>query len=129
MIAAVTLLPALLGLAGTQNRQAVDPSPLACDEGRQTRHCLDVGRITSAGTRSATRPSASSPCVRSLLPVSQMRIGIADDSNAATTTTQRKAYDLLAAGFGKGFNGPIVAVVQTPTDQATGSRQPGCTTH
>ena len=29
----------------------------------------------------------------------------------ATDTTQRKAYDLLAEGFGPGFNGPLAVVV------------------
>ena len=44
-----------------------------------------------------------------------MRIGTPDDGNAATDTTQRKAYDLLADGFGAGFNGPIQVVMEIPT--------------
>ena len=50
------------------------------------------------------------------IPVASMRIGQADDGNAAQNTTQRKAYDLLADGFGKGFNGPIQVVVDVPTN-------------
>jgi putative drug exporter of the RND superfamily len=37
-----------------------------------------------------------------------------DDGNAATDTTQRRGYDLLADGFGPGFNGPILVVVDLP---------------
>jgi RND superfamily putative drug exporter len=32
------------------------------------------------------------------------------DGTAATTTTQRRAYDILARAFGPGFNGPLVVV-------------------
>jgi hypothetical protein len=44
-----------------------------------------------------------------------MRIGVPDDGNAPTHTTQRVAFDQLAAGFGPGFNGPILVVVELPT--------------
>ncbi|MGZ4755256.1 MAG: MMPL family transporter, partial [Acidimicrobiia bacterium] len=48
-------------------------------------------------------------------PALSMRIGTPDDGNASSSTTQRKGYDLLADGFGKGFNGPIQVVIQIPT--------------
>ena len=44
-------------------------------------------------------------------PVLSLRMGFADEGNAAPDTTTRKAYDLLAEGFGPGFNGPFVVVV------------------
>ena len=43
-----------------------------------------------------------------------MRIGVPDDGNAPTDTTQRIAFDQLADGFGPGFNGPIQVVVELP---------------
>ena len=43
-----------------------------------------------------------------------MRIGTPDDGNAAAGKTQRIAYDTLAEGFGRGFNGPILVVVDVP---------------
>ena len=39
-------------------------------------------------------------------PALNMRLGLPDDGTAAPATTQRQAYDLLATGFGPGFNGP-----------------------
>jgi RND superfamily putative drug exporter len=48
------------------------------------------------------------------VPALSMRIGTPDDGNAAEGTTQRTAYDTLAAGFGRGFNGPIMVVVDVP---------------
>lgn len=44
-------------------------------------------------------------------PVLSLRMGFADEGNADPETTTRKAYDLLATGFGPGFNGPFVVVV------------------
>jgi RND superfamily putative drug exporter len=48
------------------------------------------------------------------LPVAGLRLGFADEGNYAEDTTTRKAYDLLADGFGPGFNGPLMAVVELP---------------
>ena len=55
------------------------------------------------------------------VPALSMRIGVPDDGNAATHTTQRIAYDQLAAGFGPGFNGPIQVVVELPTPADRGA--------
>ncbi|MEU1330275.1 MMPL family transporter [Streptomyces sp. NPDC005865] len=44
------------------------------------------------------------------LPVSQLELGLPDDGAQPTSTTQRKAYDLVSEGFGPGFNGPLMVV-------------------
>jgi RND superfamily putative drug exporter len=41
-----------------------------------------------------------------------------DDSTAAQNTTQRKAYDLVATGFGPGFNAPLTVVVDVSSGSA-----------
>ncbi|MEV6347722.1 MMPL family transporter [Actinoplanes sp. NPDC051851] len=51
------------------------------------------------------------------LPALNLRLALPDDSTAAVDSTQRKAYDLLAEGFGAGFNGPLIVVVEN--DAAT----------
>jgi RND superfamily putative drug exporter len=51
-------------------------------------------------------------------PTLGMRLGFADAGNDPTTLTSRKAYDLLAEGFGPGFNGPLVVLAQG--DEAAG---------
>ncbi|HVF13093.1 MAG TPA: MMPL family transporter, partial [Acidimicrobiales bacterium] len=48
------------------------------------------------------------------LPVFGLRLGFSDEGNYPESTTTRKAYDLLAAGFGPGFNGPMLAVAEVP---------------
>ncbi|WP_133912278.1 MMPL family transporter [Streptomyces sp. NBC_00582] len=45
------------------------------------------------------------------LPASQLELGLPDDGSQPTSTTQRRAYDLLSEGFGPGFNGPLMLVV------------------
>src|SRR3546814_19147117 len=52
-------------------------------------------------------------------PLLSMRLGQTDAGNSAPDTSIRQAYDLLGAGFGPGFNGPLLVVVELPdTDQA-----------
>ncbi len=41
------------------------------------------------------------------VPVLSLRLGFSDEGNFQEDTTTRKAYDLLADGFGPGFNGPF----------------------
>jgi RND superfamily putative drug exporter len=57
-------------------------------------------------------------------PVLTMRLGSSDAGNDPPTQTTRKAYDLLAEGFGPGFNGPlqVVTTLPRPNDQAALAR-------
>ena len=52
--------------------------------------------------------------VAAALPFFSMRLGSSDAGNNPETTTTRRAYDLLSEGFGRGFNGPILAVFDIP---------------
>jgi RND superfamily putative drug exporter len=54
------------------------------------------------------------------IPVLSLRLGFSDEGNFAEDTTTRRAYDLLADGFGPGFNGPLLLVTEVPdgTDPA-----------
>jgi putative drug exporter of the RND superfamily len=47
------------------------------------------------------------------IPVFSLRLGFSDEGNAPEDTTTRQAYDLLAEGFGPGFNGPLVVVAES----------------
>ena len=50
------------------------------------------------------------------IPVLGLRLGFSDEGNFAEDTTTRKAYDLLAEGFGPGFNGPLLLVTEADGD-------------
>ncbi|MEV7681880.1 MMPL family transporter [Streptomyces sp. NPDC088341] len=45
------------------------------------------------------------------VPTLDLRLGLPGDEAQPTSTTQRRAYDDLAEGFGPGFNGPLTVVV------------------
>ena len=62
------------------------------------------------------------------IPALSMRIGVPDDGNAPTHTTQRIAFDQLAEGFGPGFNGPIQVVVELPRTGRRRRPSPASTT-
>ncbi|TXR95950.1 MMPL family transporter [Streptomyces sp. col6] len=47
------------------------------------------------------------------VPAASLEMGLPDDGSQPTSTTQRRAYDLLSDGFGPGFNGPLLVVVDT----------------
>ena len=48
------------------------------------------------------------------IPLFGLRLGFSDEGNDPKDTTTRQAYDLLAEGFGPGFNGPLVLVAELP---------------
>lgn len=45
-------------------------------------------------------------------PMTHLQLGLPTDETAAEGTSQRAAYDLLAKGFGKGVNGPLLIVTE-----------------
>jgi RND superfamily putative drug exporter len=71
------------------------------------------------------RSLASGTIVLLLLaaPVLSLRLGFSDEGNFGAETTTRRAYDMLSEGFGPGFNGPLVAVVEL-TDPAAAAALP-----
>ncbi|MBO9554711.1 MMPL family transporter [Cellulomonas sp.] len=108
--ASVTLLPALLSLAG---RRVVGRREIP-QEGPGWQRW--VGHVTR-------RPGLYAVGATALLlglaaPVAALRVGIPDDGALPADWTQRQAYDLLADGFGPGTNGPLVIAVETHGDDA-----------
>jgi putative drug exporter of the RND superfamily len=54
-------------------------------------------------------------------PVTSMRLGWADEGNFAKDSSTRQAYDLLARGFGEGFNGPFIITVVPGVNDSPGA--------
>jgi len=114
MIAAVTLLPGLLGLAGTKiDRLSIHRRTHVAKPAHETFSGRWAHHVGSHPVRYAVLSLVALCAIGA--PALNMRIGTPDDGNAAHDTTQRKAYDVLANGFGSGFNGPIVVVIAIPT--------------
>ncbi|GLZ01207.1 membrane protein [Actinoplanes sp. NBRC 103695] len=118
VIIALTLLPAMLGFAGRRilGRRARTQRTRDPEAGKTTfgtRWARAIGRRPVAALLIAV---AALGVVA--IPALDLRLGIQDDATAAPDTTQRKAYDLVATGFGAGFNGPLIVVVDTPAGAA-----------
>src|SRR5213078_2843843 len=121
VLAAVTLLPALLGVFGMrvlsrrQRRQLAAGAPAPGAAGMWARWASTIER------RPAILAAAAAAVMLVLaVPVLSLRLGSSDQGNDPSSTTTRQAYDLLARGFGPGFNGPLLLVAQTssPADAA-----------
>ncbi len=57
------------------------------------------------------------------IPLFGLRLGFSDQGNDPSSSTTRKAYDLLADGFGPGFNGPFILVAELPAGTTTDQLQ------
>jgi putative drug exporter of the RND superfamily len=111
MLASITLLPAILGVV---------------------KHRVNSARVPFARVSSGDNPNAASArwaarvVARPLryggvaaivlgvlaIPAFTMHLGFADAGNDAPTSTTRKAYDLIADGYGPGTNGPLQVVLE-----------------
>jgi putative drug exporter of the RND superfamily len=120
MIAALTLLPALLtwvghrvnkwkipGLSGGQNTTREDTKWYAWSRWIQKRPW--IAAIVSGAI-----------LLILCIPVLSLRLGVNDAGTNPKGETTRAAYDLLAEGFGPGFNGPFTMVASSEPGQTEG---------
>ncbi|MFJ6855313.1 MMPL family transporter [Streptomyces sp. NPDC091271] len=114
VLIALTLVPALLGFAGKRVM------------GRRAR------KAAEAENKPEAKPNMGTRWARFVLrrpvwvllagviglgaiavPAASLEMGLPDDGAQPKSTTQRQAYDMLSDGFGPGFNGPLMVVVDT----------------
>ncbi|MFI6282614.1 MMPL family transporter [Streptomyces sp. NPDC050988] len=126
VLIALTMIPAMLGYAGRKIRPAGEKRK-SSKERKSSDAAAPEKRTTSEkqarpnmGTRWASFVIRRPVAVLVLgvvglgaiaLPVTQLELGLPDEGSQPTSTTQRRAYDLLSEGFGPGFNGPLMIVV------------------
>ena len=113
VLASISLLPALLGLAGTN----IDRLSF----GRTALSNAPSERWTRWGTHVSNHAWPYAIGVTALLlvlsaPVLGLQLGFPDDGSLPESRTERRAYDLVADGFGAGVNGPLVIAVDLGTD-------------
>ncbi|BEP15891.1 MMPL family transporter [Acidothermaceae bacterium B102] len=115
MATSVTLLPALLGFFGVRvlsrrQRRDLAAGTVPAEAGIWWRWSAFVARRPAL-------PAVAALIVVGVLaiPFFSLRLGFADAGNAAPTDSSRQAYDLLARGFGPGFNGPLQIAVESPS--------------
>ncbi len=118
---AVTLLPAVLAKLG----HGIDRGRLPWAKRNAQPTLRTASSPASPGSSRGTRSWPWSPRSRFLLtmaiPVLSINMGTADAGTAPASTTKRQAYDLLAEGFGPGFNGPLLVAVDKERRHATPS--------
>ncbi|MFG2577194.1 MMPL family transporter [Streptomyces sp. NPDC048481] len=126
VLAAVTLLPALLGMIGARVLSRGERRELS---GGVRRPAGRPGPWARWAAVVQARPKALGLVALAVLaalafPTLSLRLGASDDGNLPVTSTNRQAYDMIAEGFGPGFNGPLVLAVQAPTaaDRAAAAR-------
>jgi putative drug exporter of the RND superfamily len=111
MLAAVTLLPALLSYAGARVDRLRLPG---LGRALRTDRPTAAARWAAAVQRRPwTATLAGAAVVLALcLPATDLRLGFPDEGNAPQGTTMRTAYDLMSAGFGPGANGPLLVAAE-----------------
>jgi RND superfamily putative drug exporter len=115
--AALTLLPAMLGFFGLKVLRRRDRRALAEGTFSQTDESPAWGRWARTLEKRPALLAGGAALVMLVLaiPFLSLRLGSADQGSDPKSTTTRQAYDLLAKGFGPGFNGPLQLVKKTPT--------------
>ncbi|WP_217163693.1 MMPL family transporter [Streptomyces sp. AC512_CC834] len=138
VLIALTMIPALLGYAGRRVKPAGAKGKLLGRSRRGTEKTDGQGTPEAHG-KPQGQPKANlgtrwaSFVVRrplavlllgviglgaAAIPAASLELGLPDDGSQPTSTTQRRAYDLLSDGFGPGFNGPLMVVVDAKGSDA-----------
>jgi putative drug exporter of the RND superfamily len=122
MLASLTLLPALLTTFGAR---VARPSRRARRRAAKAQ-TTEVANLPGEGgmwlrwSKFVQRKPWSIAIVSTLVmltiaaPATALRLGSSDASNDPASQTTHKAYELLAEGFGQGFNGPLLVVAKAP---------------
>jgi RND superfamily putative drug exporter len=110
VLIALTLLPALVGFAGRRiTGRGGQTRDIEADGERPTLSLRWARAITRRPVLTVVTAVAALGLIA--VPALDLRLGLPGDNMAAPDTTQRQAYDLVTEGFGAGYNGPLLVVV------------------
>ncbi|GAA4314429.1 MMPL family transporter [Streptomyces venetus] len=133
VLIALTMIPALLGYAGRRVKPAGEKGKLLGRAAKKASKEASKEASREASKEPSQKPERPNLGTRwasfvvrrpvavlllgviglgaAAVPASSLELGLPDDGSQPTSTTQRRAYDLLSEGFGPGFNGPLMVVV------------------
>ena len=135
MLASLTVLPAMLSKYGDR---VVRPRTRRFGRGRGA---AAAGKSDDAVMKAASRSrwrewsrtvqrrpwplalASTALMVALLLPVFALRLESSDAGNDPSGTNTREAFDLLAQGFGGGFNGPLLIVTELPSQNQAATQE------
>jgi RND superfamily putative drug exporter len=113
VLAALTLMPALVATTGPRInslRVRTPPSDAQSKQGAWAKWAAEI----------AKRPALAGLAALAILlpltiPLLSLSLGQEDVAALSTSTTARRAYDLISANFGPGVNGPLIVAVTLGT--------------
>lgn len=119
-LVAITLIPALLGISKFHLFSRKTQKAIKAQQAKGIVHHEDVSHKTIwyhlgeklTKYRKTTLVIALGIIVLLAWPMTHLQLGLPTDETAASGTSQRQAYELLAKGFGDGYNGPLLLVVE-----------------
>lgn len=119
-IVAITLIPAVLGIAGIRLFRKKTRTAIYEQQKKGIVHHEDVNRTTPwyriGGFITKYRKTILFVALAFVAliawPAAHLKLGLPTDEVAAPETSQRQAYDLLAKGFGDGYNASMLVVVE-----------------
>ncbi|AGP55514.1 MMPL family transporter [Streptomyces rapamycinicus] len=134
VLIAISLIPAVLGFAGKRvfgrraRRRMAERAAAAAASGAEAPE-----EKPNMGTRWARfvlrRPVlvllvAVLGLGAAALPAASLELGLPDDGSQPVSSQKRQAYDMISEGFGPGYNGPLMVVVDAKgSDDARGAAQ------
>jgi uncharacterized membrane protein YdfJ with MMPL/SSD domain len=116
VLIAITLLPAIMGLAGERlgrTNRLVAFRPFRRSGPARTPYAERWARFVIRRPLPVLLLGVTA-LVAIAIPVGHLSLGLPDAGSDSTASTERRAYDLLTEGFGPGFNGVLTVVVDAP---------------
>lgn len=110
MLVSLTIVPAILGILGDKVSPSRKNKWFSKLQSQQKEEATAWGRFIK---KYPGKIILGIIVLTGLLswPALHMELGLPDNGMKGKETTERKGYDLLAEGFGKGFNGPLVVII------------------
>ncbi|MCR5978693.1 MMPL family transporter [Gordonia jinghuaiqii] len=125
VLVALTLLPAILGLFGTKafggQLPRLNPPDVEQHEAERVHNGQRWVQRIVARPRTVTVAIIGILVVLAI-PMVGLKLALPNDGTSEPSTTQRQAYDMVAEGYGPGFNGPLVVVADGRGIEDSGER-------
>jgi RND superfamily putative drug exporter len=137
MLAALTLVPAFLGAVKGNiralsarvraRRRGVSAQTEAARTAAATQEQHERSAFARWGRRVSSQPwpwaiASAGVLVVLAIPLLSLSLGQPDAGTNPTTDSSRRAFDLIAEGFGQGANGPLTIVTQLPKQSSSASQ-------
>jgi putative drug exporter of the RND superfamily len=117
--AALTLLPALLAIVGPRINALRIRTPPSDEQAQRGRWATLAGDIAKRPV--LTGVLALAILIPLIIPLGSLVLGQQDVAALSTSTTARRAYDLISKNFGPGVNGPLLIAVSLSPPAAPSS--------